>query len=571
MADTGQIKTTLAKIYGSPKSEEAWRKLATVIGKYPRRPAEKKGCFSSRDVMLITYGDSLQRQGEMPLETLGQFAGEYLGGVFSAIHVLPFFPYSSDDGFSVIDYHAVNPELGTWNEIQAISEDFSMMFDLVLNHISAKSPWFAAYLAGKAGFEDLAIEVDPGADLSGVTRPRALPLLTGFSKDSGEKVNLWTTFSNDQIDLNFGSPDVLAAMVDVLLFYVSRGASYIRLDAIAYLWKEIGTSCVHLPQTHEVVRLFRRVLDLVAPDVVIITETNVPHRENISYFGDGGNEAQMVYNFTLPPLLLYTLMREDSSALSDWAGGLRLDSDRTTFFNFTASHDGIGVRPLEGILPQAEIERLAGLARDNGGQVSYKRNPDGSESPYELNVTYVDALLKKNSCGEDKLHAKRFLASQSIALALPGMPAVYIHSILGSRNWNEGVKKTGRARTINRKKLDADQVIAQLNQPGSFRSRVFHPYLKLIRTRIRQSAFHPNSSCSVLRLGTQIFAVERNSADQTVFALTNVSQSPVELNLAANGIPSGMTDLVSGDPVGTDCLELAPYQVVWLSNYSEAG
>jgi len=561
-----KIKSSLEKIYGSRRSEAAWRKLEPILEKSPARPAAQRDYFSQQDVMLITYGDSLLRESEPPLVSLRRFALEYFHGVFSAVHILPFFPYSSDDGFSVINYRAVNPELGNWRDIKKLSGHFRLMFDLVLNHISAKSGWFADYLAGRPGFEDLAIEVAPGTDLSAVTRPRSLPLLTEFRKDSGETVHLWTTFSADQVDLNFASLEVLAKMVEVLLFYVEQGASYIRLDAIAYLWKQIGTGCIHLPRTHEMVRLFRAILDLVVPQVVIITETNVPHEENISYFGDGANEAQMVYNFSLPPLLLHTFVNEDTAVLSDWAETLRPVSERTTFFNFTASHDGIGVRPLEGILPQAEIERLADTVRANGGRVSFKTNPDGSESPYELNITYLDALLKKDADGTDSLHAERFLASQSIPLVLPGMPAVYIHSILGSRNWNEGVAQTGRARTINREKLHVDEVVPQLKEPGSLRARIFHPYRKLIRTRTAQAAFHPNAACRILRPGAKVFAAVRESAGQTVYALTNVSASSVEVNLPANGIPAGLTDLLSGEVAGSDRLVLSPYQVVWLAD-----
>jgi sucrose phosphorylase len=563
---TGKIKSSLANIYGSRHSEAAWQKLEPILEKFPGRPSAQGDYFSQRDVMLITYGDSLLGENEPPLVSLRRFAREHFHGVFSAVHILPFFPYSSDDGFSVIDYREVNPELGSWRDVKELSRHFRLMFDLVLNHISAKSDWFADYLAGRPGFEDLAIEVDPGTDLTFVTRPRSLPLLTEFTKDSGESVHLWTTFSADQVDLNFASPEVLAKMVDVLLYYVEQGADYIRLDAIAYLWKQIDTSCIHLPRTHEVVRLFRAILDLVAPEVVIITETNVPHQENISYFGDGTNEAQMVYNFSLPPLLLHTFLNEDASVLTEWTEGLHLESERTTFFNFTASHDGIGVRPLEGILPQAEIERLADTARANGGRVSFKTNPDGSESPYELNITYLDALLRPDADGADSLHAERFLASQSIPLVLPGMPAVYIHSILGSRNWEEGVRQTGRARTINREKLDVDEVVSQLKKPDSLRARIFHPYCKMIRTRTAQAAFHPNAACRILSPGAGVFAAVRASAGQTVYALTNVSTSAVEVKLPANGIPTGLTDLLSGEVAGSDRLELAPYQVVWLAD-----
>ena len=318
---------------------------------------------------MVTYADSLLREGEKPLKTLREFAEKNLKGVFSTIHFLPFFPYSSDDGFSVTDYFAIAPHLGSWDDISAFLENFRLMFDLVVNHFSARSHWFRAYLDTCPGFENFAIEVDPAADLSMVVRPRSLPLLTEFTKTSGQSVHLWTTFSADQIDYNYKSLNVLQKMLEVILFYVRQGAGILRLDAIAYLWKEIGTACIHLPRTHDMVKLVRLILDLVAPDVILITETNVPHADNISYFGNGRDEAQMVYNFTLPPLLLYTFAREDATILSQWARSLQIDSPFATFLNFTASHDGIGVRPLEGILPEKEVDWLIGLTKAAGGRL----------------------------------------------------------------------------------------------------------------------------------------------------------------------------------------------------------
>jgi glycosidase len=436
------------------------------------------------------------RNGELPLKTLHHFAADHFKEVFSGIHILPFFPYSSDDGFSVTDFQAVRPDLGSWGDIHSIGNDFHLMVDLVANHVSAESGWFQSYLAGEKGFDDLAIEVDSKADLSGVIRPRALPLLSAFTKQPDRQVHVWTTFSADQIDLNYDSLDVLENMVRILLFYVSQGAKIIRLDAIAYLWKNIGTSCIHLPQTHDMVRLFRKVLDLTAPGVVLVTETNVPHDENISYFGSGDDEAQMVYNFTLPPLLLYSLATGSARVFSDWARTLVPPSSRTAFFNFTASHDGIGVRPLEGILPSSEISRLADRVRQNGGHVSEKQNPDGSLSPYELNITYLDAL-KDPSVSTDLLQIPRFLASQAVALAIPGVPAVYIHSMLGSQNWTEGVRLTGRARTINRARLSADTVYAELADPGSRRARIYSSYADMLRVRSRQSALILPRRCMI--------------------------------------------------------------------------
>ncbi|MBW2252298.1 MAG: sugar phosphorylase, partial [Deltaproteobacteria bacterium] len=470
------IKQLLKKIYGDEKGGLAFTKINVLMEKFPASQKMKNGYFSQNDVILITYGDTLNKNGEMPLITMHEFANKFLKDTFSHIHFLPFCPFSSDDGFSVMDFFSVNRKLGSWTDIELTGTDFKLMFDLVLNHISAKSKWFEYYLLEKEGYKELAIEIDPSIDLSAVTRPRSFPLLTEVKKQSGKTVHVWTTFSADQIDLNFKSIDVLEKMVETLLFYMQKGASIIRLDAIAYLWKEIGTSCIHLGQTHDVVKLFRLIFDKVAPHVMILTETNVPHDENISYFGDGNNEAQMVYNFTLPPLLLYSFLKEDASVLSNWARGLDLKSDSNTFFNFTASHDGIGVRPLEGILPAKEINLLVETVKNNGGRVSYKKNSDGSESPYELNITYVDALLN-TKFDPDRYHAQRFLASQAIQYAFPGVPATYIHSLLGSRNWEDGVRQTNMARTINREKLRTDDVISQLEDFETFRSRIFHPYI----------------------------------------------------------------------------------------------
>lgn len=566
------IKRLLQSIYGEVKGSGVFPRILELIRRYKVADAEKRELFSQQDVVLITYGDSLKRPGakELPLETLRRFTSNLMEDVISTIHILPCFPYSSDDGFSVIDYAQINPELGDWQQIRELGKAFKLMFDLVLNHISAQSPWFKKYLAGEKGFEELAIEMDPSLDLAKVTRPRALPLLTAFQKESGETVHLWTTFSADQVDLNFKSTEVLLKMVEILLLYAREGASIIRMDAIAYLWKLPGTNCIHLPQTHDMVKLLRLIFSAVRHDGLVLTETNVPHTENISYFGSGHDEAHMVYNFTLPPLLVYTFMKEDTSVLARWARTLETPSDETTFFNFSASHDGIGVRPLEGIIPPEELEEMIKMVEQNGGQVSYKQNPDGSESPYELNITYVDAFLRKGKAGnkEDFLHAQRFLASQAIQLVLPGVPAVYIHSILGSRNWNEGVGQTGRARTINREKLDVDTVTCELSIARSLRHRVFNGYVRMLRTRRQQPAFHPNAPFEIPDAGSNVFLVRRTSLDgrQTLNAFTNVTSRSVKINLEMLDVPKESIDLFSSKTYSAHTLVLAPYQVLWLSN-----
>jgi sucrose phosphorylase len=555
------IKKLLNDIYGEVAGRLAFERINPLIEKFPAPVRKKQEYFSQEDVILITYGDSIKKEGQAPIASLHEFAVGYLKGAMSGIHFLPFFPYSSDDGFSVTDFFAIDPAIGNWEDVKAVGKDFELMFDYVLNHFSSKSQWFESYLEGREGFREFAIEIDPTMDLSRVTRPRSLPLLSEYQKKDGKSVYLWTTFSADQIDFNFKSLDVLEKMIEVLLFYVQQGATILRLDAIAYLWKEIGTNCIHLRQVHDMVKLFRSILDVVAPDAIIITETNVPHAENISYFGNGRDEAQMVYNFTLPPLLFYSFFKEDATVLSRWARGLDLESPHNTFFNFTASHDGIGVRPLEGILPPEELTDLIEIVKANGGRVSYKQNPDGTDSPYELNITYVDAIL----AGKNASRADKFLASQAIQYMLPGVPATYIHSLLGSRNWTRGVEQTGRARTVNREKLQVEEVIKELKNPESFRSRVFYPYIDLIKTRKKQPAFHPKAAFEILEIDPRIFAIKRYAEDQTVYALTNISAAEIPLSLAQRGITERMTDLITGETVKPNIFTLKPYQYIWLT------
>ena len=555
-----KIKNLLTNIYGDEKGGKALHRIMPLIEAFPRRPETKSSYFSQEDVVLITYGDTLNHPGETPLKTLNRFLTSRLKQVFSTVHFLPFFPFSSDDGFSVMDFFNINPELGSWEDVDAIGREFNLMFDYVVNHFSSQSEWFQNYLDEKKGFEEFAIAVDPAADLSMVTRPRSLPLLSPYRKRSGAPVKLWTTFSADQIDFNFQSLDVLEKMVAVLLHYVDNGASILRLDAIAYLWKEMGTACIHLPKTHAMVKLLRCILDLTAPDVIILTETNVPHAENISYFGSKGDEAQMVYNFTLPPLLLHAFTTQDASFLSNWAKTMHLEGQDTTFFNFTASHDGIGVRPLEGILEPAEIDQMVKLVEAHDGKVSFKNNPDGSKSPYELNITFVDAIL----ADEKEMAAPKFMASQAIQYVLPGVPATYIHSLLGSRNWVAGVLQTKRARTINREKLFLQKVESDLDDAASFRAEVFQAYCRLIKIRRKQPAFHPKAGFEILDAGRHVFAIKRHCDEQQIVALTNISRRKQSIKLKGINLSGSHLDLITGKTVNGNTIELGPYQYQWL-------
>lgn len=505
-------------------------------------PARRELPLTQRDALLITYGDQVREPSVAPLRTLGEFLAAHAAGAVSGVHVLPFYPSSSDDGFSVVDYRAVDPSLGHWDDVCRLGSRFDLMFDAVFNHVSSHSEWFQSFLRDDPRCRDWFITVDDDPDLSQVVRPRTLPLLTPFQTAAGER-RVWTTFSADQVDLNVQDPDVLLALIDVLLFYVERGARFIRLDAIAYLWKQIGTTCIHLPQTHRAIQLMRAVLDEVAPHVLLITETNVPHRDNVSYFGDGGNEAQLVYNFAVPPLVLHSMATGSAAALTRWAATLEAPSRGTTFFNFLASHDGIGVNPVRGILSDGEIDALVRLAPAHGGYVSYKHNPDGSSSPYELNVNYFDALSDPAADEPEEARIRRFTAAHGIMLALPGMPGIYFHSLFGSRGDRAGAEESGIPRRINRQKLVRADLERELADPSSRRARVLHGMTALLRQRQASPAFHPAGRCQVVAADPRVFALRRSSPDgaDTVLCLHNVS----------------------ADTVPVEGRVLEPYEVLW--------
>ncbi len=557
-----KIRNRLKNIYRESISEAEIDDILSLVQDYKISSPESR-LWSHKDVILITYGDSIKKEGEKPLAVLKGFLDDQLKEEISVVHLLPFFPYSSDDGFSVIDYLQVDPVLGTWKEIDELRKEYDLMFDLVINHISSKSGWFLNYLEGKSPGKNFFIEVDPSTDLSKVIRPRSLPLLTPVRTKEGMK-HVWTTFSDDQIDLDFSNVRLLKEMLRILLEYIHRGARIIRLDAIAYLWKEIGTSCIHLPETHEMVKLLRDVAETVKPGTIILTETNVPNKENLSYFGDG-DEAHMIYQFSLPPLLLHALFNGNSKYLNDWIKEMPHPPEGCTYFNFTASHDGIGVRPLEGLLPEEEKKDLYEAVKASGGRISTKRNSDGSDSPYELNITYFDAM-KRSSNGVDNYQAERFMASQTVMMALQGIPAFYIHSLLATENYYEGFKETGRARTLNRRKWDLRELVNELEKDKR-KKYILDEIKRRIRIRKEQKVFGPENPQELIEAGEKIFALRRHDQkDNELFSITNLTEEEISLNM--DKISRGkykFRDLIEESITSPgEALKLAPYQTAWL-------
>lgn len=572
-----KVKHHLESIYADVALDVSYETLATqllnTIGIQQQTdiasPKSHHNYWDEDDIVMITYGDSVIDENERPLVTLNKFLHRYCKNTVNNVHILPFFPYSSDDGFSVIDYSTVNEALGTWDDIEAIAKDYGLMTDLVINHCSARSAWFDNFIKGQGPGSDFFFTADPADDLSMVTRPRVSPLLRETETAEGTKY-VWCTFSHDQVDFDFRNPKVLLAFIDIIKLYIDKGAKIFRLDAVAFLWKIVGTSCINLFQTHEVIRLIRTLIEHVDPSIIIITETNIPNRENLTYFGNA-NEAHAIYNFSLPPLLVNTLVSGDCTYLKNWMMSMPPAQNGTAYFNFIASHDGIGLRPAEGLLSDEEISDLVHAMQHFGGKVSWRASEHGQQKPYEINITLFDAL-QGTIKGPDKYQVDRFICAHAIMLGMEGIPGIYIHSLLGTSNDYEKVANTGQNRSINRKRWHFDELEALLDSPFSQHHKVLTRISQLIRIRKAQPAFHPNATQFTLQLGNQIFGYWRQSLDrkQSIFCISNISDEEQTILLSDINLigTDNWIDLITRDEIALSSgfLQMKPYQVLWISN-----
>ncbi len=524
--------------------------------------------WSEKDIIMITYGDSVLKQGERPLVTLQHFMDKHIQSI-NSVHILPFFPYSSDDGFAVIDYSSVNEALGNWQDISVIGNQKRLMSDLVINHCSSRSLWFENFTKGEGAGHDYFFTADPSDDLTQVVRPRTSPLLRPTATAKGEK-HVWCTFSHDQVDFDFRNPNVLIEFVKIIRQYLDAGVNIFRLDAVAFLWKKANSTSINLPETHEVIRLLRTLVEHAQDDAVIITETNIPNTQNLTYFGNA-NEAHCIYNFSLPPLLINTLITGSCLYLKRWLMSMPPAQNGTTYFNFIASHDGVGLRPAEGLLEDDELITLTETMAKFGGKISCRTNEAGEPKPYEMNIALYDAL-QGTVDGADEWNLERFICAHAIMLGLEGIPGIYIHSLLGTHNDYDKLKNTHHNRSINRHRWEFDALEAELANEQSSHHQVLTQLTKLIDIRTAQAAFHPNAIQFTLHLGLSLFGFWRQSSDrkQSIFCISNITNEPLELPMNELNLvlTESWKDLISGKQYTNVCesITLSPYQTVWLSN-----
>ena len=524
--------------------------------------------WSEKTTVLITYANSITSTNNMsPLSSLQKFVSSKCQQFIDTVHILPFFPSSSDDGFAVKDYYNIDNEFGDWKDIINISKSFRVMADVVINHGSSEGVWFKNFIKGEGRGHDYFLSFDNTFDITEVVRPRTSPLLNTFDTHDGTRY-LWCTFSKDQVDYNFNNPKVINEFVEIILYYLKMGITIFRFDAVAFLWKRIGTSCMNLEKTHEIIRLFRTIIDYLSPYTVLVTETNTPAAENVSYFGNG-NEAHWIYNFSLPPILIYSVLIGNASYLEKLTMSMPPSQIGTSYLNFIASHDGIGLRPVETFLTKIEVERFTQLMENNGGKITYRSTNTDVDEPYEINISLFDAM-KETFSKEKKLFIERYICIHTIMMSLEGVPAFYIHSLFGTENDYALYQKTGHNRSLNRGKIDYNKI--KTESTNTKESKIYNKLKELLLIRRNQPAFHPNALQFTLHLGNELYGIWRQSIDKTqsIFCITNITEEIVTLSLLDINLDDAdkWHDLIAQEAVEDNIsnIELKPYQTVWLSN-----
>ncbi len=564
------IENYLSGIYKNLSLKEI-SKLSREIGKIFSNDFKKKSqniLWSEKDFFLITYVDSIIKKKQKNFTTLNSFLNKYCKD-FNFLHLLPFFPSSSDDGFAIIDYEKIDNQHGEWKDFKKISSNFKIMIDLVINHCSSTNYLFKNFLKNhEPGSDYFIFSKKEFKGLSKVVRPRTSKLSREITMD-GRKGFVWCTFSHDQVDFNFKNPKVLILFFKIIKFYIDNGAAVLRLDAVAFLWKEIGTKCINLPETHGIVRLIRLLVEKYSPNSMIITETNIPSDENLSYFGNN-NEAHCIYNFSLAPLLIHAIISGSSFYLKKWSRSMPPAQIGNAYLNFLSTHDGIGMRPLEGIVPEIKLNKFFKTLQKSGAYLSY-RSSNKEENVYEVNTTLLDAFSQTYD-GKDSYKLKRFILSHEILFSMEGIPAVYIQNLVGSKNDIKKFKKTKSYRSINRKNWEFNNLIKKLKTSSSINSKIYKALLRLILLRKKQPAFHPNATQFTLQLEDHFFGIWRQSIDrsQSIFCVSNLTKYKKkfflhDINLISTDKWFDILRKKRISKIDSE-INLLPYQSIWITN-----
>jgi len=577
-SDELKLRKLLESIYNEYNSEQInliFNQLIQKLDEFKLKTVFKDKKYTNKGTswdqshsVLITYADSIHKKGEPTLRTLHDLSIKYFSNLSSVLHILPFLKSTSDGGFAVSSYTHLDERFGNWNDLKNLSDNHILMADLVLNHVSSSHPWVQQFIKNQEpGLSNI---YAPSKDLNwdNVVRPRNSSLFSQMKTIDGPKL-VWTTFGPDQIDLNWENPNIIIEFLSLVISYVECGIKWLRLDAVGFIWKESGTTCLHLPKAHSIVKVLRILLTKLSFNSVLITETNVPQDENISYL-TSNDEAHMAYNFPLPPLILEAVITSKADILNNWINDWPDLPESTTFFNFTASHDGVGLRALEGLMGEERIKQLLINCEKRGGLVSHRRLSNGEDKPYELNISWWSAM-EDSSRETSRFQYERFILSQLIVIALKGVPAFYLPAILASANDIKSFSKTGQRRDLNREKFEFEKLLLNLENEDSsaFKNIKFLSNAMKIRSNLK--AFHPASTMlSVSKNRSDVVAIKRGNGKDSIVAIHNLTDNKLNFSINESNFPvlfkknSFLKDYLTGKKYNDLSFVLKPFQVIWL-------
>ena len=575
--DRLKLNKLLKTIYSNNTTEEInfiSNQLLQILDNFSEKSAyeeiSNKERWDESHSVLITYADSIYKNGEPTLITLGDLLSKHFGSLSKVVHILPFLKSTSDGGFAVSSYDSLEEKFGCWDDLKSISKNHVLMADLVLNHVSSSHPWVQQFIKSQEPGISNVFSPEQNLDWSNVVRPRSSSLFSQINTEDGPK-QVWTTFGPDQIDLNWHNPKMTLEFLNLIISYLANGIKWLRLDAVGFIWKESGTTCLHLPKAHSIVKILRILLNDLLNDGVLITETNVPQKENLSYLIPE-DEAHMAYNFPLPPLLLEAIITSKADILNSWIFDWPRLPDDTTLFNFTASHDGVGLRALEGLMNEQRIKDLLINCEKRGGLVSHRRLSNGVDKPYELNISWWSAM-EDSSRDFNRFQFERFILTQLLVMALKGVPAFYLPALLASENDIKSFSTTGQRRDLNREKFKSDNLLSVFNNPESNANKNLKYLCNAMDVRSELKQFHPCSEMKCLSKGrSDIVVIKRGKGPESVFAIHNMTENKINYQLNDNDLTEkidndfNMRDFLTSTKYNCKNISLDPFQVVWLGS-----
>lgn len=447
-------------------------------------------------IMLITYADSMGHD----LKELKNVLDRYFSGAVGGVHILPFFPSSGDRGFAPMDYTKVDTAFGTWEDVEDLSEDYYLMFDYMINHISAQSPYYKDFLEKKdsSQYRDLFIRYkdfwengEPTAaevDAIYKRKPRAPYADAEFADGTSEKV--WCTFDEEQIDINVKSDTAKKFIRNNLETLAHHGASIIRLDAFAYATKKAGTSCFFIEP--DVWDILKECTDVLEPlDVEILPEIHEHYTMPLKIASKG----YYVYDFALPMLLLNAIYYGNTRYLADW-----LEKSPAHQFTTLDTHDGIGVVDVKDLLPDAEIERTKEDIFSKGANVKkiYNTAAYNNLDIYQVNCSYYSA------CGDDD---NAYLTARAVQFFARGIPQVYYVGLLAGRNDLKLLEETKVGRNINRHYYTVQEIEKETERP------VVKKLIEMMKFRNSCRAFDVDGSFEVTCSGSTMWIVRSSGED----------------------------------------------------------